>query len=127
MKIEHVAMYVNDLEKAKDFFIQYLGGKANTGYHNRKTGFQSYFISFDEGTRLEIMNKPFMTDTVKNLTRTGLIHIAFSVGCKEKVDECTEKLKRAGFEVVSGPRVTGDGYYESCIIGIEGNQIEITI
>ena len=73
------------------------------------------------------MNKPDMEDVKKTLNRTGLIHIAFSVGSKEKVDALTEKLKMDGYEVISGPRTTGDGYYESCIIAIEGNLIEITI
>ena len=127
MRIEHVAMYVNDIEKARDFFVKYLDGKSNDGYHNVKTDFRSYFISFDDGARLEIMNKPDMADEEKFLNRTGLIHIAFSVGSKERVDELTHCLKADGFEVVSGPRTTGDGYYESCIVAIEGNQIEITI
>ena len=127
MRIEHVAMYVNDLEAARDFFIKYLGASSNDGYHNQKTGFRSYFISFSDGARLEIMNKPQMDDAEKTLARTGLIHIAFSVGSRERVDELTEELKRDGYEVVSGPRTTGDGYYESCVIGIEGNQIEITV
>ncbi|RKM58674.1 MULTISPECIES: VOC family protein [unclassified Butyrivibrio] len=127
MKIEHIAMYVNELEKTRDFFVKYLGGKSNDGYHNPNTDFRSFFISFDDGARIELMNKPGLVDADKPLTRTGYIHIAFSVGSKEKVDELTESLKNAGFEVVSGPRTTGDGYYESCIVGIEGNQIEITI
>ena len=127
MKLEHIAMYVNDLEAARDFFIKYLGASSNDGYHNQKTGFRSYFLSFSDGARLEIMNKPQMDDAEKTLARTGLIHIAFSVGSRERVDELTEELKRDGYEVVSGPRTTGDGYYESCVIGIEGNQIEITV
>ena len=126
MKIEHIAMYVNDLEAARGFFVTYLGGKSNDGYHNRTTDFRSYFISFDDGARLEIMNKPGLTDNEKPLNRTGFIHIAFSVGSKEKVDELTKELQAAGYEVVSGPRTTGDGYYESCVVAIEGNQIEIT-
>ena len=127
MRIEHVAMYVNDLEAARDFFIKYLGASSNDGYHNQKTGFRSYFLSFSDGARLEIMNKPQMDDAEKTLARTGLIHIAFSVGSRERVDELTEELKRDGYEVVSGPRTAGDGYYESCVIGIDGNQIEITV
>ncbi len=127
MKIEHVAMYVNDLEAARDFFVKYLGGKSNDGYHNLNTDFKSFFISFDDGARLELMNKPGLVDEKKLLTRTGYIHIAFSVGSKEKVDELTERLKKDGYEVVSGPRTTGDGYYESCIVAVEGNQIEITV
>ena len=127
VKIEHVAMYVNDLEAARDFFVKYLGGKSNDGYHNKNTDFRSFFVSFEDGTRIEIMNKPGLVDMEKPLTRTGFIHIAFSVGSKERVDELTGTLKADGFEVVSGPRTTGDGYYESCIVGIEGNQIEITV
>lgn len=127
MKIEHVAMYVNDLEKARNFFIKYFGAVSNEGYHNVKTGFRSYFLTFEEGARLEIMNKPGMTDDEKGLARTGFSHIAFSAGSKEAVDELTKRLKDDGYEVISGPRTTGDGYYESCIVGIEGNQIEITI
>lgn len=127
MNIEHIAMYVNDLEKTKDFFIKYFGAKANEGYHNKTTDFRSYFLTFDSGTRLEIMNKPGMSDDEKQLARTGYIHMAFSVGSKEAVDRLTEEMQADGYEVVSGPRTTGDGYYESCVIGIEGNQIEITI
>ena len=126
MKIEHVALYVNDLEAARDFFIHYLGGRSNDGYHNRTTDFRAYFISFDDGARLEIMTKPGLSDQDKPLNRTGYANIAFSVGSKERVDELTKELRSAGYEVVSGPRTTGDGYYESCVVAIEGNQIEIT-
>ena len=127
MKIEHIAMYVNNLEAARDFFVKYLGGVSNDGYHNKVTDFRSYFVSFDDGARLEIMNKPQMDDPKKELNRTGYVHLAFSVGSKEKVDELTELLKQGGYEVISGPRTTGDGYYESCIVAVEGNQIELTI
>ena len=127
MKIEHIAMYVNDLEKAKDFFVDYFGGHPNTGYHNKTIDVRSYFITFDEGARLEIMKKPHVADCEKTLARTGYIHIAFSVGSKDAVDALTERLKNAGYEVVSGPRTTGDGYYESCIVAFEDNQIEITV
>ena len=126
MKIEHIAMYVNKLEAAREFFVRFLGGVSNDGYHNKKTGFRSYFISFDDGARLEIMNKPDLLDDVKNLNRTGYAHIAFSVGSKEAVDDLTQKISDAGYSVISGPKTTGDGYYESCIVAIEGNQIEIT-
>ncbi len=127
MRIEHIAMYVNDLEKAKDFFETYFQASSNEMYHNRTTGFRSYFLSFEDGARLEIMNKPEMADGEKPLARTGYIHIAFSVGSIEKVDLLTRELKKDGYQVVSGPRTTGDGYYESCIVGIEGNQVEITV
>ena len=126
MKIEHIALYVNNLEKARDFFVKYLNGTSNAGYHNPKTDFRSYFISFDDGARLELMHKPEMSDDEKHLNRTGYAHVAFSLGTKEKVDSLTAKLKSDGYEVISGPRTTGDGYYESCIVAIEGNQIEFT-
>ena len=127
MKIEHIAMYINDLEKARSFFMQYLGARSNEGDHNPRTDFRSYFLSFDDGARLEIMNKPGMKDEEKAQARTGYIHIAFSLGNKERVDALTKKLREDGYEVISGPRTTGDGYYESCMIGIEGNQIELTV
>ncbi len=127
MKIEHIAMYVNDLEGVRKFFLKYFGAKSNDGYHNTKTDFRSYFLTFDDGARLEIMNKPEMSDLSKDLARTGYMHIAFSVGSKEKVDALTAELKTDGYEVISGPRTTDDGYYESCIVAIEGNQIEITV
>lgn len=127
MKIEHVAMYVNDLEGAKTFFVKYLDAKANDGYHNPKTDFRSYFLSFSDGARLELMHKPEMEDGEKTVSRTGFIHVAFSVGSAAAVDRLTEQLRADGYPVISGPRTTGDGYYESCILGIEGNQIEITV
>ena len=127
MRIEHVALYVNELEEARDFFVNYLEGHSNDGYHNKNTGFRSYFICFDSGARLEIMSKPGMLDDEKDLNRTGYAHVAFSVGSRERVNELTSKLRGAGYAVVSGPRTTGDGYYESCIVAVEGNQIEITV
>ena len=127
MKIEHIAMYVTDLEAVREFFVKYFGAKSNNGYHNLKTNFRSYFLSFDDGARLEIMNRPQMVDSVKDISRTGYIHIAFSLGSSEKVDQLTEKLQSDGYEVISAPRTTGDGYYESCIVDLEGNQIELTV
>lgn len=127
MKIEHAAMYVNDLEGVKDFFVRYFDAVSNEGYHNIKTGFRSYFLSFSDGARLEIMNRPGMSDNDKTMARIGYIHLAFSAGSMEKVDELTKRLKTDGYEILSGPRTTGDGYYESCVLGPEGNQIEITV
>ena len=127
MGIEHVAMYVNDLEGARKFFETYFNAESNDLYHNKTTDFKSYFLTFDQGSRLEIMTKPGMQDEEKTLARTGLIHIAFQTGSKEKVDELTNRPKGDGYEVVSGPRTTGDGYYESCVVALEENQIEITV
>lgn len=127
MRIEHIAMYVNNLEKTKDFFICYFNAKCNKLYHNRKTDFKSYFLTFDSGARLEIMNAPDMIYTEKPQLRTGFAHIAFSVGSREDVDFLTDRLKSDGYKVVSSPRITGDGYYESCVLDPDGNQIEITV
>ena len=126
MLIEHIAMYVSDLEKAREFFVEFFGAVSNEGYHNVKTGFRSYFLSFENGARLEIMNRPELQEAEKGLNRTGYAHIAFRLGSKQAVDALSERLQQNGYPVVSGPRTTGDGYYESCIIGIEGNQIEVT-
>ena len=125
--MEHVALFVNDVEKGRDFFVKYHGGTSNDGYHNEKTGFRSYFLTFGNGTRLEVMSKPGVLNPSKEQERTGFEHIAFSVGSNERVDELTKILKEDGYEVLRGPRTTGDGYYESCIVGIEGNHVEITV
>lgn len=126
MKLEHVALWVKDLEGAKDFFIKYFGAFPNEGYHNEKTGFRSYFLSFDDGARLEIMSSPLFEESEKSVYRSGYAHVAISLGSKEAVDELSERFKADGFEILSGPRTTGDGYYESAIIGFEGNVVEIT-
>ena len=127
MKVEHIALYVEDLEAARVFFMKYLGASSNAGYQNQKTDFRSYFLTFDDGARLELMHKPDMTDMPKTPSRTGYAHIAFGVGSRERVDALTARLRNDGYEVVSGPRTTGDGYYESCIAAVEGNLIEITV
>lgn len=127
MKIDHIAMYVNDLDAAKGFFTTYFGAQPGELYHNRKTGFRSYFLRFSDGARLELMQKPGTVDAEKPPARTGYIHLALSVGSAEAVDALTARLRDDGYEVLSGPRTTGDGYYESCVLGIEGNQVEITV
>ncbi|MCI8857778.1 MAG: glyoxalase [Clostridiaceae bacterium] len=126
MKIEHIALYVQDLEGAKDFFVKYFDASPNDKYHNPKTGFSSYFLTFDDGARLEIMYLSEIQESENTHARMGYIHIAFSVGSREKVDALTNRFREDGYRILSGPRTTGDGYYESCILGFEGNQIEIT-
>lgn len=126
MKIEHVALYVKDLEGARIFFEKYFNAKSGELYHNKTSGFKSYFLTFDSGARLEIMTRPEIQNAEKNSLCAGYAHVAFSMGSKAAVDALTEKLKADGYKVSSGPRTTGDGYYESCIVGIEGNMIEIT-
>lgn len=127
MKIEHVALYAENLEEMKAFFERYFEARSSGLYHNPRTGFQSYFLSFAEGARLEIMKKPEMEKSSRTRTRTGLIHLALSVGSKEQVDLLTGRLVEDGYELISGPRTTGDGYYESLILGPEGLQLEITV
>lgn len=127
MKIDHIALYVNDLEGARAFFETYFHAAANEGYHNARTDFRSYFLTFSDGSRMELMTKPDLTDSGNLLDRFGYAHIAFSVGSKEAVNELTEQLKAGGFPALSGPRVTGDGYYESSVLGFEGNILEITV
>lgn len=127
MRIEHIALYVRDLEQSRSFFLKYFGAVSNDGYHNPRTDFRSYFLSFSDGTRLELMTRPGLREVDAPADRFGYAHIAFSVGSKEKVDALTARMKADGFSVVSGPRTTGDGYYESCVIDSEGNLIEITV
>lgn len=126
MKIEHIALYVNDLITERDFFIKYFNAVSNSGYHNPKTGLRTFFLTFEDGARLELMSRPEIQTREKPTFESGYIHLAFSVGSAEKVDELTARLKSDGFKVLSGPRTTGDGYYESCVLDPEGNQIEIT-
>ena len=128
MRIEHVAIWTRNIEKLKMFYIDYFGGIAGEKYTNSKKSFESYFITFNSGARLELMQMPSI---LLNLNETGsqfigLIHIAISVGSIEKVNSLTEELLKAGVTVVSEPHFTGDGYYESCVLDPDGNRIELT-
>lgn len=126
MKIEHVAIWVKDIEAMKEFYVSYFNGQPNEKYCNESKGFESYFIQFSGGARLEIMRRKDIEKT-RESDITGWAHIAFSLGSVEAVDQMTLRLKTAGFTILNGPRTTGDGYYESVIEDPEGNQIEITI
>lgn len=123
--ITHIAVYVSDLEKSKDFYMTYFGGKSNNLYRNSK-GFSSYFISFDHGARLELMSHIELASRELIDKVNGWNHVAFSVGSKDKVLELTQRLVDAGYELLSPPRTTGDGYFESCIADPDGNRVEIT-
>lgn len=128
MKIEHIAIWVQDLDKMRDFYCKYFKGQSNQKYTNTTKGFSSYFISFASGARLEIMHSAQLGQLIpNNQPRLGLIHIAVSVGSKEAVDTLTQQLQHDGYRILSVPRTTGDGYYESCVLDPENNQIEITI
>ena len=123
-KIDHVAIWAEDLELLREFYAKYFGGVSGPLNHNPAKGFTSYFISFDGGCRLELMHREGMTKGKDN--QLGYAHISFSVGSKEKVNELTERIRNAGFSILGEPRTTGDGYYESVIADPEGNIIEIT-
>ena len=125
MKLDHVALYVKDLEGAKEFFMKYFGATANSKYNNPKTGLETYFLAFDGEERLEIMARPDLRENQKNALQYGYSHLSFSVGSKQKVADLTHWLQSDGYIVISGPRTTGDGYYESCVLDAENNQIEI--
>lgn len=129
MKIEHLAIWVQDLEKMKAFYTRYFGGKAGEQYHNPKKNFTSYFLSFDEGCRLELMHRPDIPANIHDLLQEyrGIIHFAISVGSKLKVDQLTDELRSAGYQVLGEARTTGDGYYESVVLDPENNRIEITV
>ncbi len=126
MKIEHIAIWCNDIELMKEFYLRFFDLRSNEKYYNQSKQFSSYFLSFENGARIELMHRPEVS--VANGTAvSGLTHIAVSVGSRDRVDTLTEEVRRAGYNILGEPRTTGDGYYESVIADPEGNQIEITI
>ena len=128
MKIEHLALWTEDLDTLKDFYVKYFKAQSNELYINDFKGFKSYFLSFDGGSRLELMMRIDIEEHPdRNKEFMGLTHMAFSVGSKETVDQLTETLRKDGYKVVGEPRNTGDGYYESVILDPDGNRIEIII
>lgn len=124
MRIDHAAVHVEDLEAALAFYTTYLGATASERYHNPRTGLMTYFLSFGGGARLEIMSRPDHRRAVPE-GHLGWHHLAFSLGSEQAVDDLTNRLRLDGYEVVSGPRTTGDGYYESCVLDAEHNQVEL--
>ena len=127
LRIEHVALYTSDLEAARDFFVRYFHATAGPPYHNPTKQFRSYFLTFPGGgARLELMTRPVLTAHAL-ADSLGYAHIALSVGSCAEVDTLTERLRRDGYEVLNGPRVTGDGYYESVVAAVDGLKIEITV
>jgi lactoylglutathione lyase len=129
MRINHLAIYVQDLEVMKRFYETYFQGEAGNLYHNPEKHFTSYFLSFSSGCRLELMHKDKVASLNKESTQEyiGITHFAISVGSKDGVDELTERLRADGYSIIGEPRTTGDGYYESVILDPEGNRVEITI
>ena len=128
MRIEHIAIWVSDLEKMRSFYEEFFDLQANEKYHNAKKAFSSYFLSFENGPRIELMHRADIVEALDMVdSKLGFTHFAISVGSKDKVDQLTERIRENGHKVVGEPRTTGDGYYESVVSDPEGNLIEITI
>ncbi len=129
MRIEHVAIWTHNLERLRQFYETYFGGYANLKYVNPRRQFESYFLTFADGARLELMQRPDIPSSKNDVEQqfTGYIHLAFSIGSRETVDALTERLHADGYRVLDGPRTTGDGYYESVVLDPDGNRIEITV
>ena len=127
MRIDHAALFCRDLEQMRQFFIDYFDARSNEQYHNPRTGLRTYILSFTEGsTRLELMQRPDVQDADPSQPAIGYVHLSFAVGSRKGVDLLTRRLAADGYTVTSSPRTTGDGYYESSILGPEGIQIEVT-
>jgi lactoylglutathione lyase len=128
-RIEHIALWTENIERLAGFYAQYFGASVGPKYTNPSKGYESRFLTFEDGARLELMN----TTTLRPVTydpgvqRMGLTHVAIAVGSESRVAEVTELLRRAGFSVLSGPRRTGDGYYESVALDPDGNRLEVTV
>lgn len=125
MKIEHIAIWVKDIERVCEFYRKYFGGVVHPEYHNPTKSFTSRFITFKSGGRIEVMHRGDIQSST-SCEHFGWAHIAMSVGSKEKVDELTKQMKADGVSIVGVPRTTGDGYYESVVQDSEGNLVELT-
>ena len=127
MRIDHAALFCRDLEQMRQFFIDYFDARSNEQYHNPRTGLRTYILSFTEGsTRMDLMSRPDVQEADPSQPAIGYVHLSFAVGSKKGVDLLTRRLAADGYTVTSGPRTTGDGYYESSIVGPEKILIEIT-
>lgn len=128
MKINHVALWADDIEGLKDFYCRWFGAVAGERYHNPRKNFTSYFLTFpDGGASLEIMNVPGLIGPEPSEKYSGYCHLSISLGSKEAVDTMTERMRAAGIPVLDGPRTTGDGFYESAVADPEGNLLELTL
>ncbi len=129
MRLKHVALWTNQLENIKEFYKTYFGAVANEKYTNTSNGFESYFLSFSSGARLEIMAKPGIPENLNDRVEAqhqGLIHMAFEVETMKEVDEKAEAFRQAGLKILRGPRKTGDGYYEFETLDPDNNRLEVT-
>lgn len=128
MRIDHVALWTTDLERCKAFYVTYFGASAGSRYMNPAKGFESCFLTFAEGARIEVMKTTTLSPVVlaPGVQRMGLTHIAIALGSDQLVDDLTRRLADDGYPIIDGPRRTGDGYYESVTLDPDGNRIEIT-
>lgn len=129
MTLEHVAIWTDNIENLKDYYVKYFGGLANDKYVNEKKQFQSYFLTFQSGARLEIMSMPNLPDNANDTVlrqHKGIIHLAFGVDTIQEVEAKAKELQQAGFKILSGPRVTGDGYFEFETLDPDNNRLEVT-
>lgn len=129
MTLEHVAIWTRHLETLKTYYVTYFGGQPNEKYTNVEKGFESYFISFKSGARLELMSMPSIPENLHDRTskqHLGIIHLAFGVDSAGQVDQKAKELREAGYKILSGPRKTGDGYYEFETLDPDNNRIEVT-
>lgn len=129
MTIDHIAIWTDNLERLRTYYVDYFGGTSGEKYTNQVTQFSSYFISFLSGARLEIMSKPGIPDNLNDTGTSqhkGIIHLAFGVETLYEVDQKAEQLRIAGFKILCGPRKTGDGYYEFETLDPDNNRIEVT-
>jgi lactoylglutathione lyase len=124
VRVEHVALWVQDLERMRGFYVAHVGGQSGARYHNPRTGLTSYFISFDGGCRIELMQAPGVQPGPEGRT-AGYAHVALSLGGREAVDATVDVMRQKGVAIASDPRTTGDGYYEAVILDPEGNHIEL--
>jgi lactoylglutathione lyase len=128
MTIDHVAIWTTQPEQLKDYYVKYFNGRANEKYFNKETLFESYFITFDSGSRLEIMKKPGIPVNLNDREEKqhqGIIHISFGVESMEMVTGKSKELSEAGFKILRGPRKTGDGYFEFETLDPDNNRIEV--
>lgn len=129
MKLDHIAIWTKDIERLKDFYVKFFNGRSNEKYTNANNGFESYFITFESGARLELMSMPGIAENKNdaiNKQHTGIIHLAFGVNYLVEVDEKAKELEASGIKLISRPRVTGDGYYEFETCDPDHNRIEVT-
>jgi lactoylglutathione lyase len=129
MNIDHIAIWTDQIEKLKDFYVRYFDGTVNKKYLNNETKFESYFVSFGSGSRIELMQKPGIPENLNDPVEKqyiGIIHLSFGVDSMEKVNDKSAELSRAGYKILQGPRKTGDGYWEFETLDPDNNRIEVS-